>query len=152
MPLLPHKSMFNMQNGQFSSLSSFFALGENGWWSLSEDRTKNEIRHDSDFYQTKKEKKKPNNLAFLSCLKVLSQISAEWVKVENACQCSLKATAFCVLAVAAAAASTVQWCSSSVGSRGNQNKELKSFISTSQDFLANAAEARQWKASSLSNL
>ena len=34
---------------------------------------------------------------------VLSQISAEWVKVENACQCSLKATAFCVLAVAAAA-------------------------------------------------
>ena len=71
---------------------------------------KTELRTRYDTIQilsNQKGKKKPNNLAFLSCLKVLSQISAEWVKVENACLCSLKATAFCVLAVAAAAASTV---------------------------------------------
>ena len=68
---------------------------------------------------------------------VLSQISAELVKVENACKCSLKATAFCVLAVAAASFGGV--ASVGGGFRGNQNKELKSFISTSQDFLASAA-------------
>ena len=85
-----------MQNGQFSSLSSFFALGEeemdDGHYLKTELRT----RYDTIqiFIKPKREKK-------LSL--VLSQISAGWVKVENACQCSLKATAFCVLAVAAAA-------------------------------------------------
>ena len=77
-------------------------------------------------------------VAFQSCHCTMSQISAELVKVENACKCSLKATAFCVLAVAAASFGGI----ASVGRggfRGNQNKELKSFISTSQDFLASAA-------------
>ena len=49
---------------------------------------------------------------------VLSQISAELVKVENACKRSLKATAFCVLAVAAASFGGV----ASVGGASEETK------------------------------
>lgn len=81
-----------MDNFHLSLPSLLWGKMDDGHYLKTELRT----RYDTIqiFIKPKREKK-------LSL--VLSQISAEWVKVENACQCSLKATAFCVLAVAAAA-------------------------------------------------
>ena len=79
-----------MDNFHLSLPSLLWGKMDDGHYLKTELRT----RYDTIqiFIKPKREKK-------LSL--VLSQISAELVKVENACQCSLKATAFCVLAVAA---------------------------------------------------
>ena len=92
-----------MDNFHLSLPSLLWGKMDDGHYLKTELRT----RYDTIQIFIKPKREKSPIIWLSKVVLVLSQISAEWVKVENACQCSLKATAFCVLAVAAATASTV---------------------------------------------
>ena len=88
-----------MDNFHLSLPSLLWGKMDDGHYLKTELRT----RYDTIQIFIKPKREKSPIIWLSQVVLVLSQISAEWVKVENACQCSLKATAFCVLAVAAAA-------------------------------------------------